>query len=94
MIGLERALFYTATATQMTWREVDPSEPLALARLACQTPSGDHEHAALLAVVDELVARAQEAYEATQDPRAAQPGAITAHVVAGTPEAGVPQVGC
>jgi hypothetical protein len=62
-----------------------------LARLACQTPDPDAEHAALLAAVDELLALAQETLAETPDlPMRMIPAALAAQVVAGTPEAGVP----
>ena len=54
-LPLERAVAYLTAAAQMSFRGGDPTEALALARLACQAPDGD----AALGAVDALVARAQ-----------------------------------
>jgi hypothetical protein len=52
----ERAVAYLTAAVQGAFRGGDPSEALALARLACQSPAGDP----VLARVDELASVAQE----------------------------------
>ena len=92
IIGLERVISYASSAVQSSFRGGDATEALALARLACQTPDPDAEHAALLAVVDDLLALAQETLEETPElPMRMLPAALTAQIVAGTPEAGVPQ---
>ncbi|MDQ1701585.1 MAG: uncharacterized protein QOF57_837 [Frankiaceae bacterium] len=93
IIGLERVIAYAGAAVQLSFRGGDAAEALALARLACQTPDPDAEHAALLAVVDELLALAQETLTETPElPMRMVPAALAAQVIAGTPEAGVP--GC
>ena len=90
-LGLERAVAYTSTAVQMAFKDADATEPIALARLACQTAGGRPVHARLLARVDELLALAQEARAASPDaPMAGIPAVLCAMVVAGTPQAGVP----
>ena len=82
---------YASAAIQTSFRGGDAAEALALARLACQTPDPDAEHAALLAAVDDLLALAQETLAETPElPMRMLPAALAAQVVAGTPEAGVP----
>jgi predicted TIM-barrel fold metal-dependent hydrolase len=81
--GLERAAGYLTAAIQMTFRGGDPTEPLALARLACQV-SGEPEHAAALRKVDALVALAQQRLEETGDPYPAVHAALAAQIVAAT----------
>ena len=76
---------------QTSFRGGDAAEALALARLACQTPDPDAEHAALLAAVDDLLALAQDTLAETPELWMRMlPAALAAQVVAGTPEAGVP----
>ncbi|MDP9401066.1 MAG: amidohydrolase family protein [Actinomycetota bacterium] len=84
-LDLDRAVAHLTAAAQATLRGGDPAEALALARLACQSPHGDP----VLACVDGLAARAQEAQDG------APPGGperwpglyavFAAHLVAGTP---------
>ena len=91
IIGLERVIAYASAAVQMSFRGGDATEALALARLACQTPDPDTEHAALLAVVDDLLALAQVTLAETPElPMRMVPAVLAAQVIAGTPEAGVP----
>lgn len=91
VIGLERIVAYTAAAVQLTFRGGDPTEAIALTRLACQTPDPDAEHAALLALIDRILALTQAAMAANPaEPRKSVQGLLAAQVLAGTPEAGVP----
>jgi hypothetical protein len=85
----ERVLMYAGAAVQMAFRFADPTEPLQLARLACQVPTGGAggDEAALLALCDELLARAEEAIP--QGRAAIAYPALTAQLVAGTPRSGV-----
>ena len=88
--ALERVVAHAAAAVQCGYRGWDPAEPLALARLACQTVGGE-THEALLTAADAVLARAQaHAAAAPQDPSSAVPGALVAQLLCGTPEAGVP----
>lgn len=94
VLAFERALAYLSTAVQTIYRGGDPEEALALARLGCQSPAdGDPSHAAVLAAIDELTARAQEAIAASSDPFAGAMAALSACLVAGTPGAGPPGAG-
>ena len=84
----ERIVSYTSAALQTAFRGFDPTEALALARLACQVPTGgaDGDEATLLVTCDELLARAQEALAADPEhPRRISYAALSAHVLAGTP---------
>ncbi len=88
--ALERVVAHACAAAMAGFRGGDATEPLALARLACQT-TGDEPHAELLRVADAVLARAQGHVRAAPgDPRAAAPGALVAQALCGTPEAGVP----
>jgi hypothetical protein len=72
----------------MSFRGGDPTEPLALARLACQVPTGgsDGDEARLLGACDRYLALAQELLaKAPDDPRSTRYAALTAHLLAGTP---------
>jgi uncharacterized protein len=81
---------YCASAMQIAFRGLDPSEPLALARLACRT-GRDDEVGALLHYVDRLLEIAQENLAADPEtPRAIVPATLLAVTIAGTPSAGVP----
>jgi hypothetical protein len=84
----ERVLAYAGGAAHMALRGADPTEPLQLARLACQVPTGGAEadEAALLALCDEMLARAEEAIGGER-PAIVYP-AVTAQLIAGTPRAG------
>jgi len=91
--ALERVVAHASAAAHLAFRGGDASESLALARLACLTAGGE-EHGALLAVADEVLARAQEhAALVPGDPFGPVPGALVAQLLCGTPEAGVPRRG-
>lgn len=84
VLGFERAAGYLAAAIQMTFRGGDPTEALALARLACQV-RGEAEHAEGLREVDALVALAQERMAAAGGgPYAAAHAALAAQIAAST----------
>ncbi len=88
--ALERVVVHASSAVQVSLRGGDPTEALALARLACQT-SGGEEHSALLAAADDVLARAQaHVMLVPDDPLAALAGALVAQALCGTPEAGTP----
>jgi predicted TIM-barrel fold metal-dependent hydrolase len=84
----ERIVSYSSAALQMAFREGDPTEPLALARLACQVPTGgsDGDEARLLGACDHYLALAQALLAETPgEPRRVRYAALTAHLLAGTP---------
>jgi len=83
VLGFERAIGYLTAAVQMTFRQGDPTEALALARLACQAQA-EAEHYDDLRAVDDLIALAQERTAAGGDPYAGVHAAMTAQVLAGT----------
>jgi predicted TIM-barrel fold metal-dependent hydrolase len=83
VLGFERAISYITAAAQMTFRGGDPTEPLALARLACQAQA-EAEHYDDLRAVDGLIAVAQQRSEAGGDPYAGVHAAMAAQVLAGT----------
>jgi hypothetical protein len=90
VIEAERVVSYAASAVQIAFRGLDPTEPLALARLACTT-SRDGAVPELLAYVDRLLAIAQECLAAAPEtPRVITPAMLAALTLAGTPAAGVP----
>jgi len=90
VIEAERIVSYCAAGLQVAFRGMDPSEPIALARLACRT-CRDGEVRELLAYVDALLAIGQESAAAHPDvPFAVMPATLLAMVLAGTPEAGLP----
>src|SRR4051795_3022465 len=92
VIEAERVVSYAASAMQIAFRGLDPTEPLGLARLACRT-GRDDEVGALLRYVDRLLEIAQENLAAdSETPRAITPAALLAVTIAGTPTAGVPPV--
>jgi predicted TIM-barrel fold metal-dependent hydrolase len=82
VLGFERAVSYLTAAVHMAFRGGDPTEALALARLACQA-SAEAPFASRLREVDALVARAQEAL-GTGDHYAVTVPAMTAQFLAGT----------
>jgi uncharacterized protein len=87
---LERVVGHSAEALMLAFREGEPAEALALARLGCQHLPGD-AHGELLAVADRLLELAMEHRAgAGGDVRACAPAALVAHVLCGTPSAGVP----
>lgn len=84
----ERVVAYAAAACQMAFRGGDPTEALALARLACQVPTGgaDGSEPRLLGTVDGLLAEAQDALARDPEhPRSAIYPAMGAQILAGTP---------
>jgi predicted TIM-barrel fold metal-dependent hydrolase len=83
VLGFERAIGYLTAAVQMTFRGGDPTESLALARLACQAHA-EAEHYDGLRAVDRLIAVAQERLETTGDPYVGVHAAMAAQVLAGT----------
>jgi uncharacterized protein len=90
IIEAERVVSYCSVALQVAFRGFDPSEPVALARLACRT-CRDGEVRTLLGYVDALLAIAQENGRARPDlPYAMMPATLLAMLVAGTPEVGPP----
>ena len=73
---------------QVAFRGMDPSEPIALARLACRT-CRDGDVRALLTYIDALLAIGQESAAAHPDvPFAIMPATLLAMVLAGTPGGG------
>ncbi|HEX2104227.1 MAG TPA: amidohydrolase family protein [Solirubrobacteraceae bacterium] len=90
VIEAERVVSYCASALQLAFRDQDPSESLALGRLACRT--GRHDPiGGLLHYVDRLLEIAQENLAADPEtPRAMAPATLLAITIAGTPTAGVP----
>ena len=91
VIEAERVITYCAGAAQVAFRGLDPSEPLALARLACRT-CRDGDVRDVLAYVDRLLAIAQENFAAAPEvPYALMPGTMAAMTLAGTAAAGVPK---
>ncbi len=82
-LGFERVATYASAACQMGFRGCDPTEALALARLACRRSDGHP----LAATLDELLARTQAELAALAgDHRpAALHGALVAQLLAGTP---------
>jgi hypothetical protein len=90
VIEAERVVSYCASALQIAFRGLDPSESLGLARLACRTGRHD-EIGGVLHYVDRLLEIAQENLAADpESPRAMAPAALLAITIAGTPTAGVP----
>lgn len=87
----ERVASYAAVALQLAFREVDPSEPIALARYACQSEA-DGPRAALLALVDRLLERAQQRLRDGGEGLDALGSVLAAGFLAATPGAGVPDV--
>jgi hypothetical protein len=93
VLGFERAIGYLTAAVQMTFRGGDPTEPYALARLACQV-QGEPPHAVALREVDRYIALAQERLNGGGEDGAytAVHFAMTAMVLAGTSAMPGPQV--
>jgi uncharacterized protein len=82
VLGFERAVAYLTAAVHMTFRGGDPTEALALARLACQA-GAEAPFAGRLREVDALIARAQRAL-GDDDHYAVTVPAMTAQFLAGT----------
>jgi uncharacterized protein len=83
--GAERAIAHLTAAVHASFRGFDPTEAIALARLACQTPGPDDPSARVLGTVDRFAALAQQFRAA--DPEDITPFAMSAvagQIVAGT----------
>jgi len=92
VIDAERVVAYCATALQLSFRGIDPTESIALARLACRTGLDD-DTGLLLTYVDRLLEIALENLrDEPEAPRAPTPALLLALTVAGTPTAGPPSV--
>ena len=92
LIEAERVLTYIAAALQVSFRGLDPTEPLSLARLACRT-SRDGETRKLLDLAGDLLEMSLAEVAADPDtPRAGLAPAMLAHTLAGTSRAGLPGV--
>jgi predicted TIM-barrel fold metal-dependent hydrolase len=90
VIEAERVITYCAGAVQVAFRGMDPSEPLALARLACRTCRDGYVRD-VLAYIDRLLEMAQENAVANPDvPYALMPATMAAMTLAGTAAAGAP----
>jgi predicted TIM-barrel fold metal-dependent hydrolase len=83
VLGYERAISYVSAAAAVAFRGGDPTEPLSLARLACQAQA-EGEHYAGLRAVDALIATAQERFAATGDAYTGIHAAMAAQILAGT----------
>lgn len=93
VIEAERVVAYCSIALQLGFRGLDPAEAIALARVACRTCREDGGTRALLEYVDRLLDIGQEVAAANPEtPFAAIPAVLLALTLAGTPEAGVPDV--
>jgi hypothetical protein len=86
VLSFERVISYLATAVQMTFRQGDPAEALALARLACQAPDGA-QHRAVLQQADRFIALAQQRLAEGVDPIGCVYPAMVAMILTGTAEA-------
>jgi predicted TIM-barrel fold metal-dependent hydrolase len=93
----ERVVAYAGIAMQLRFRGVDPIEAIALARLACQIPTGglDGDEEPLLRVIDGLLEAAQE-LPAPPPPGQMSPTrageaapVLAAQLLAGTPRVGL-----
>ncbi len=92
VIAAERVVAYCATALQLSFRGLDPTESIALARLACRT-GADDDTGRLLTDVDRLPEIALETVaDEPEAPRAPTPALLLALTIAGTPTAGPPAV--
>jgi uncharacterized protein len=90
VIEAERVVTYCSVSLQLAFRGFDPSEPISLARLACQTRR-DGDVGSLLRYVGGLLDIAQENGRARPDaPFAMMPATLLAMVIAGTPGVGTP----
>jgi uncharacterized protein len=93
VIEAERVVAYCSIALQLGFRGFDPGEAIALARVACRTCREGGGTRELLAYVDRILAIGQEMAAANPEVTfAAVPAALLALTLAGTPEAGVPDV--
>lgn len=89
--GAERAIAHLTAAVHASFRGFDPTEAIALARVACQTAGPDDPSALVLGTVERFAALAHELYVA--DPDDLTPYAMAAvcgQIVAGTPWVDLP----
>jgi predicted TIM-barrel fold metal-dependent hydrolase len=87
----ERAIAHLTAAVHASFRGFDPSEAIALARVACQTPGPDDPSARVLGTVDRFAALAQELYATNpQDITPFAMSAVAGQIVAGTPWVDLP----
>jgi hypothetical protein len=85
-LGFERAASYLATAAQMMFRDIDPTEPLSLAALACERLDDNVVAGAILELIDTSFIQLGKAPNRLAD---AAYGALTGHLLAGTAAAGL-----
>jgi uncharacterized protein len=88
-LAAARALTHLEGAISRTFGGADPSEPLALARLACEVPEDDPQFA-LLGAVRGLTERAEAAARSGGGRAAISYPALAACLLAGTPGVPVP----
>jgi predicted TIM-barrel fold metal-dependent hydrolase len=89
--GAERAIAHLTAAVHASFRGFDPSEAIALARVACQTPGPDDPSSQVLGTVDRFAALAQQLYAAdSQDITPFAMSAVAGQIVAGTPWVDLP----
>jgi uncharacterized protein len=86
VLAFERIMGYLTAAVSMTFRGGDPTEPLSLARLACQAPDPEGEHREVLGVIDRLIGASQQRLAEGGDPIGLVYPAMIAMVIAGTHE--------
>ena len=87
----ERAIAHLTAAAYGSFRGWDPTEPIALARVACQTPGPDDPSARVLGTVDRFAALAHEHYVTNpEDVTSIALSAIAGQIVAGTPWVDLP----
>ena len=90
-LAAARALTHLEGAISRAFAGADPSEPLALARLACEVPDDDPQRG-LLGAVRALTERAEAAVRAEAGRAAVSYPALAACLLAGTPGVPVPGV--
>ena len=89
--GAERAIAHLTAAVAASFRGFDPTESLALARVACQTAGPDDPSARVLGTVDRFAASAMDAYEQdAEDTVRYALAAVAGQIVAGTPWVDLP----
>ncbi len=91
VIAAERALAYITGIFMAVIGGGNPTEALALARLACQSPGPEDPNGLMLAHIDRLLAMSQQLYVDNPDePRTTLTPSILAQVIAGTPHVALP----
>ncbi len=90
-LAADRAVTHCNAAISRAFVLADPTEPLALARLACDVPEDDGD-LALLGWVARLVATSEAANVEDAQLAAVTVPALGAAIVAGTPGVGVPSL--